>query len=225
MEQRTGRTLPTPTDLSDITAHLVADHGWPPYTPINGEHARAHHFAHGGGGRPDLADPQLTHTHLAPPPIRPGAGTGSRAKVIGGVLATFIAVAVLGYGLVVAIQGHASATTDQAGGSTTSSTFAKVPNLVDAPVSAALNRYVESRDPNSLSINVSGYSFSTVETDLTAFLDYLGFNSSAVIARMGQTRALDGTQSDAGRYATVHWNYHPDHGMSMVFERPVAASN
>jgi len=91
------------------------------------------------------------------------------------------------------------------------------PNLVDAPL-GALSSDVESHDAGSLTITLSGASFGTRQADVTALLDYLGFNSSAVVARMENTRALDGTQSDKGRYASVHWNYSPDGGHNLVFE-------
>lgn len=64
MTQVTGTTLPMPASLSDVTAHLIADHDWPARTPLNSEHAQAHNYAH-GIGRPDLADTGLTHVHRA----------------------------------------------------------------------------------------------------------------------------------------------------------------
>jgi hypothetical protein len=65
VNQTTSRTLPPPVGLSDVTAHLVADHDWPARTPLNSEHAQAHDYLH-GVGRADLADTSLTHMHGQP---------------------------------------------------------------------------------------------------------------------------------------------------------------
>ncbi|GAA1554767.1 MULTISPECIES: hypothetical protein [Brevibacterium] len=40
----------------------------------------------------------------------------------------------------------------------------------------------------------------------------------SVTSRMGQTRALDGTQTSDWDTFTVSWNYHPDNGLGAVFE-------
>lgn len=40
----------------------------------------------------------------------------------------------------------------------------------------------------------------------------------SVTSRMGQTRALDGTQTADWDTFTVSWNYHPDDGLGAVFE-------
>jgi hypothetical protein len=68
MTNTTTRTLPSPVTLSEGTAHLVSDHNWPQNTPLNSDHVRAHDYAHGAGGRPDLADPQVDHIHVPSPP-------------------------------------------------------------------------------------------------------------------------------------------------------------
>lgn len=46
----------------------------------------------------------------------------------------------------------------------------------------------------------------------------LGFPSS-VAARIGNTRALDGTLTADGAGVTASWTYHPDDGLSIVIER------
>lgn len=53
---------------------------------------------------------------------------------------------------------------------------------------------------------------------LEDLLDELGF-SPAVIDRMGNTRALDGTQSAEAPHVVATWTYHPDDGLNIVLER------
>ena len=66
MTQNTALTqLPHPTFPAETVRHLIDDHGWEP--PVLAEHAVAmHQYAHGAGGRPDLADDDVTHTHTEP---------------------------------------------------------------------------------------------------------------------------------------------------------------
>lgn len=66
MDKSTALTqLPHPTFPAETVRHLMDDHGWEP--PILAEHAVAmHQYAHGAGGRPDLADDDVTHTHAEP---------------------------------------------------------------------------------------------------------------------------------------------------------------
>lgn len=53
--------------------------------------------------------------------------------------------------------------------------------------------------------------------DVYCFGSAIGMPDS-VASRMGQTRALDGTQSAEWDTFSVSWNYHPDDGMGAVFE-------
>lgn len=46
----------------------------------------------------------------------------------------------------------------------------------------------------------------------------LGFSDS-LWEKMGQTRALDGTLTDENDDFTVSWSYHPNKGMSVIYER------
>jgi hypothetical protein len=48
--------------------------------------------------------------------------------------------------------------------------------------------------------------------------DRTGFWTRADVARMGHTRALDGTQRNAT--GTVTWTFHPDHGLNIVITVP-----
>jgi len=45
----------------------------------------------------------------------------------------------------------------------------------------------------------------------------LGFSDSLFL-KMTQTRALDGTQSDSNDYINVFWTYHPNKGLSVIYE-------
>lgn len=45
----------------------------------------------------------------------------------------------------------------------------------------------------------------------------LGFSDSLYM-KMSQTRALDGTQSDSNDYIDVLWTYHPNKGLSVIYE-------
>lgn len=74
-----------------------------------------------------------------------------------------------------------------------------------------------SGDADSVSITITTYSLTQATPALRNMLDELGF-SSAVIDRMGRTRALDGTLEAEGRNCNVTWTYHPDNGLQMVFE-------
>ena len=53
---------------------------------------------------------------------------------------------------------------------------------------------------------------------LENLLAELGFPSSTM-SRIGNTRALDGTQTAEGDNVTAYWTYHPDDGLSIVIER------
>lgn len=72
-------------------------------------------------------------------------------------------------------------------------------------------------DAESVTVTLTESSIATAFPQLRTMLDKLGF-SEAVISRMGQTRALDGTQSAEGRHCNVTWTYHPDDGLQAVFE-------
>lgn len=45
----------------------------------------------------------------------------------------------------------------------------------------------------------------------------LGFSDSLLL-KMSQTRALDGTQSDSNEFINVLWTYHPNKGLSVIYE-------
>ena len=52
---------------------------------------------------------------------------------------------------------------------------------------------------------------------LECFLRQLGA-PDAIEAAIGQTRALDGRQSDSWDGFDISWSYHPDSGASIVIE-------
>jgi len=72
-------------------------------------------------------------------------------------------------------------------------------------------------DSDSVSVIIFDAGSAKAAPGLQAMLDELGF-SSAVVDRMGNTRALDGTRDAQGHNCNVTWTYHPDDGLQMVFE-------
>jgi hypothetical protein len=56
------------------------------------------------------------------------------------------------------------------------------------------------------------------DVELPALLDDLGFPPSTM-SKIGNTRALDGTLTADAPHVTASWTYHPDDGLSLVFER------
>jgi cell division protein FtsB len=69
----------------------------------------------------------------------------------------------------------------------------------------------------SISITIRDSNVALASVPIQRMLEELGF-SSAVIDRMSNTRALDGTQEAEGKNCNVTWTYHPDDGLQMVFE-------
>ena len=43
--------------------------------------------------------------------------------------------------------------------------------------------------------------------------------SSATLAKITNTRAIDGTQTDENDKIKLTWTYHPDNGLSIIFEK------
>lgn len=75
---------------------------------------------------------------------------------------------------------------------------------------------VERSDANSVSLNFEGFELEDHDNRVRELLTELGFNASAVMDRFGNTRALDGTQTDESDKARISWSYHPDDGLSVV---------
>lgn len=92
---------------------------------------------------------------------------------------------------------------------------AERPRLRLLAVESGLSTAVEGGDDDVVSLN---FRFGTTP-QLEEFLDELGFNASAVMQRIGNTRALDGTLEAAADDYVATWTYHPDDGLSMVIER------
>ncbi|HEX7134341.1 MAG TPA: hypothetical protein VF228_17325 [Iamia sp.] len=69
----------------------------------------------------------------------------------------------------------------------------------------------------SLTIGERGYPTPEEAEALAALLESLDFPAST-LDRMGQTRALDGTQTAESELATAWWTYHPDDGMTVILE-------
>ncbi|WCO65750.1 hypothetical protein PO878_14695 [Iamia majanohamensis] len=73
-----------------------------------------------------------------------------------------------------------------------------------------------SGDSDSLTVDVFFPGESSLDW-LEEYMDELGLNGGTIRQRMGQTRALDGTQEASGDDVSVTWTYHPDDGLSAVF--------
>jgi hypothetical protein len=74
-----------------------------------------------------------------------------------------------------------------------------------------------SPDEMSITIDGAGKYYGPDVTDVYCVGENLGMPDS-VTSRMGQTRALDGTQSAEWDTFSASWNYHPDDGLGVVFE-------
>lgn len=74
-----------------------------------------------------------------------------------------------------------------------------------------------SSDELSITIDGAGEYYGPEISDVYCIGESLGMPDS-VTSRMGQTRALDGTQSAEWDAFSVSWNYHPDDGLGAVFE-------
>jgi len=73
-------------------------------------------------------------------------------------------------------------------------------------------------DEESVTIEVSTYILPSTEEAFQETLEEYGF-SSAVMNRMYQTRAIDGTQNAESNGVNVSWTFHPDAGLQVVVER------
>ncbi|SMX91239.1 hypothetical protein [Brevibacterium linens] len=74
-----------------------------------------------------------------------------------------------------------------------------------------------SADRLSVDFDGAGMYFGPDLADVYCLGDALGMPDS-VSSRMGQTRALDGTQTAEWDSFSVSWNYHPDDGLGAIFE-------
>lgn len=80
-----------------------------------------------------------------------------------------------------------------------------------------LGGYSVTGDESFASVSIEGAGLFDI-TALEDALVELGFSHS-VGARIGNTRALDGTLSAESDRASMTWTYHPDDGLSIVIER------
>lgn len=65
--------------------------------------------------------------------------------------------------------------------------------------------------------NIDDYIDTTAYYKIKTINSDLGF-SSALFEEMGQTRALDGRQSDSNDKYEVSWSYHPDNGLEVMYK-------
>lgn len=83
------------------------------------------------------------------------------------------------------------------------------------------DKFSISSDGRSMSIACENSWSSTMEQVFTAvrYMNIeLGFGE-ALNNKMSMTRAIDGMQSDENDKIKVSWNYHPDSGLSVIYEK------
>lgn len=147
-------------------------------------------------------------------PVSPGPPTsrGSKKHIwygLGGIAIGLFAGAGL-VGGVIGINAQAAANAQAAKAGLISEAFEGC--ALDSVEGATL-----SADMMSVDIDGAGTYFGPDLTDVHCLGDALGMPDS-VSSRMGQTRALDGTQTADWDTFTVSWNYHPDDGLGAIFE-------
>lgn len=94
---------------------------------------------------------------------------------------------------------------------------AATPDLIEVAERHLGKTALVTGDADSVSVVIFDSGVAKAQPGLRELLDELGF-SSAVLDRMGHTRALDGTREAQGHNCNVTWTYHPDDGLQMVFE-------
>lgn len=165
---------------------------------------------------PDNGSEHYDHPHAPTGPVPVAAPdrteTGLSARSRTPILLAVIGVLAVALGVVTALWLSAS---NQL--AAIESAKAATPNLVEVAERHLGGTALVTGDSDSVSVVVFDSNAAKAQPGLRAMLDELGFNS-AVLDRMGQTRALDGTRDAEGRNCNVTWTYHPDDGLQMVFE-------
>lgn len=95
--------------------------------------------------------------------------------------------------------------------------LAATPDLMNVAKQHLGSTAIVTGDSASVSVVIFDSGMPRAAAGLRSMLGELGF-SSAVLDRMGNTRALDGTREAQGKNCNVTWTYHPDDGLQMVFE-------
>lgn len=81
--------------------------------------------------------------------------------------------------------------------------------------------FTVSSDGRSMSIscgNSWSITLKQVSTAVRCMNNELGFGDS-LYEKMSMTRAIDGMQTDENDKIKVSWNYHPDSGLSVIYEK------
>lgn len=123
-------------------------------------------------------------------------------------------------------KGEGSCTvTATAGGQTANVTV----NVTAAPDFEAI--YTELGSPDYCEVASDG-SYLYIDTNMLDIDDYFDFDAyyavediiaelglpQSLFAKMGETRSIDGIQSEEYDYVSVSWSYHPDYGLEVIFE-------
>lgn len=101
---------------------------------------------------------------------------------------------------------------EQVASTTTVTAAPASPNLRLLAAQHGLSQAVTTGNQDSVVLNF----FAGTDAGFSGFLDELGFNALAITQRMGATRALDGTLTEASDVAEMTWTYHPDDGLTVV---------
>lgn len=92
------------------------------------------------------------------------------------------------------------------------------PDIEAAVRANGLQVVIDSADRTAASLAFTPNQIVSYQEELEGLLRDLGFNAPAVRARLGNTRAVDGTQSEETATVKATWTYHPDDGLNMVIE-------
>lgn len=173
-----------------------------------------------GGPDPGTTGPLFIPTPPNPsPPESSAASSGSRTNPLWVVIGVLV-LALIGATAMWLTTASDLSTAQQSLGQLQQAEADRDAEAAEVPdLRAVADRYLGDvgfirGNSDSVSITLTGYGF---ESSLKSMLHELGF-SSAVMDRMLQTRALDGTLEADGKNCNVSWTYHPDDGLQMVFE-------
>jgi hypothetical protein len=163
-----------------------------------------------------------------PPPAAPAKKGGARVELIAGAAVVALA-AFIGLGIAYASERNTTAdlrdqvadlkeatTTTAAADEAEEDEGIDLKTTADGVPGASTSGVDVSGGSDSVTVDIS-YPGPDAIRWLENYMARLDMPAEAIASRMGQTRALDGTQEDEANGIRVTWNYHPDDGLSAVF--------